>query len=567
MNGDIKRIVNINYKVIGSISLDIIGSLLGIYSTLLIREIIDSIFIEERIIEKFILFFVLVILQYLMLGLTAYLLSNEGDYQIHIIRNNLMQHLVYSPISKIDNKTSGELSSKIINNVNEVRNFLTTSFPLAVKGVLQVIVILGVLFNMDWKLTLIIFTAIPIESFFSYLIGNIIRTISISSQKEIGNLNSMIVETLSNLRSIKLNTAENQILLKFKEINENFFDLSKKNNKIATIFFTLQNLMNYFLVLLVILYGGIRVGQNTLTSGTLVSFIILLFQLIPPFQNISSYYNDLNKANGYARDIILILNENIELNNKSKVNDIGEPSNIKIENLSLKYEEQQVLKDINIDISKGEKIGIVGPTGSGKTSIINALTKLYFNTSGKVTINGVDSDTFPLSQWRSMFAIVSQENAILSGSLLDNMIFGLDKIPTMDEINKAVEISCLQKDIKDFPEGILTEVGESGVKLSSGQKQRLQIARAYLKNTSIIILDEATSNLDVDTEKKVLENLTKAREDIMLIVIAHRLNTILDSDRIYFVSNQQIEGYGSHSVLYKKHLPYKKFIDTQFIEN
>ncbi|WP_346244407.1 ABC transporter ATP-binding protein [Shouchella clausii] len=366
----------------------------------------------------------------------------------------------------------------------------------------------------------------------------------------------------------KLNNAENYVYNNFKQEVNNLFSLSVKADKVFSITQPLQRLFAITLIIVVIIYGGFRVSQGTLTTGTLISFMIFLLQLIGPINNVADFYNNYMNAKGSTEKIFSILNTKTEKNKLSNldIHSVSKPFTLSLKNATFAYSETIILKNINMCFKSGENIAIVGATGSGKSTIINLITRLYPLKEGMLFLNQKDALEINLYDWRSLFGVVSQENTIFSGSILDNLIFGLNYKPSEEKIEKALKIANLYTEIKHLSKGVYTLIGERGMKLSGGQRQRLQIARAYLKDADFLILDEATSSLDSNTEKGIIDNLKTIMKDKTIISIAHRLSTIVDADRIYFIENKVIKDFGTHFDLLKRVPEYRKYIKEQIIK-
>lgn len=481
----------------------------------------------------------------------------------------VQKRLVSIPICFFDNQNSGQLASRVINDSVLVKNFVTMTIPETITGTITVIGTVFVLFALDWKLALFIILLFPLEAMIAIPLGSFEEKITKKTQQRLSELSGITTEGLRNIRSIKLNVAEKKFLTKFKNNVQKLYKLSVKSDAVYAISGPFQSLVSFILIIFVLLYGGSRVSQGTLTWGTLTSFLIYFYQLIGPVNILASFYTNYKQTKGAIFKIVDILNtpiENYGMNNY-QINNLTKPYNLEIKKINFSYSSNiPILKDVSMNFPSKKKIAIVGPSGVGKTTVINIITRLYETQSGQILLNNVDSNKFNLQFWRSLFGVVSQGNTTITGTIFDNLVFGLTKLPTKQQIVEAIDIADLTQDIERLDNKLDSIVGEQGIKLSGGQQQRLQIARAYLKNPSFLILDEATSNLDADSEAKINLSLKKVMKGKTTIVIAHRLSTVVDADNIYFINNKKIVGSGTHTELLKTLPIYKKFVSEQFIK-
>lgn len=501
-------------------------------------------------------------------AISGSLISREGDKQITNIRLQIQKHLLNLPLSFFNQNNSGELASRVINDATVVKNFVSQSVPTAINNIITVLGTIGLLFLLDWKLTALILLIFPLFTIIAVPIGKVSKSISRDYQLKLSILNGVTTESFQNIRSVKLNIAENNIFNRFKEILIKLYKLSIKADVINAVLSPFQVLLSYGVVLILIIYGGIRVSTGTLTIGTLVSILIYFFQLVPAIQSLTNFYTSYKQATGSIEKISEIINIPVEKSiEKNRISEKQISNNLELKNAYFSYDNHKILKNINMFFPNKSKTAIVGPSGAGKTTIINILTKLYPLNMGEILLGNINSDNYDLSSWRRLFSVVTQENSIISGTIKENLIFGLNRDVSNNEIEECLKLANLWNEVKKMPETIYTIVGENGVKLSGGQRQRLQIARTYLKKAQFIIFDEATSNLDADSERLVTESMNKLAQTRTLIVIAHRLSTVIDSDRIYFLDHHQILACGTHSELLKELPAYKKFVDEQMLSN
>lgn len=544
------------------------GSALGIVVPLYIKDLIDlkNIFKSALSLSFIAKLAVVLVVQTILSSGGDFLISREGERQIVNIRQLLESHLLELPVSFFDEQDSGKLASRIINDSILVKDFITETIPSFITSLITVVGTFAVLFTLDWKLTLVIFTIFPLDAAFTIPLGNFEEKLTIDTQKSLSDLSGITTESLRNIRAVKLNGAETGILAKFVAKLKRLYKLSIKNDAVFAVLSPIQDMVSFVLIVSVLFYGGYRVQTSTLTVGALTSFLIYFFQIVNPINVLASFYTDCKQMKGAVSKISDILGKSTEKYHCRSLNvKVNEPYNLTISNLSFAYGQKKVLERINMQFPTEKKIAIVGPTGAGKSTLINLITRLYNPTSGAIKLNEINSNEFALEDWRSLFGVVSQENYIISGTIYDNLVFGLQQQPSASSLNEAIAIANLAEFIAGLKHGIAEVVGEQGIKLSGGQRQKIQIAQAYLRNPRFLILDEATSNLDANSEAEVSQALKHVMQGRTIITIAHRLATITDSDRIYFLDNKTIVGSGNHEELLKKVPKYRRFVKEQIL--
>lgn len=551
----------------------LIGILFGIASNIInlviplkIKQTIDlkKLLSNSNNFRLIIIIIILLFASSIISSLSDFLISREGDKEITNIRLKIQKHLLNLPLSFFNKNLSGELASRVINDSTVVKNFMAQSVPSFVNNTITLLGTIGILLFLDWKMTCLILMIFPLFSLIAIPIGKVSKKISSDYQSELSKLNGVTSESFQNIRSVKLNVAEKNIFKKFTNNLLKLYRLAVKADMINAVVSPFQMLLSYGLVLALILYGGIRVSGGSLSLGTLVSILIYFFQLLPALQSLSGFYNSYKQAIGSMEKITTMINLPIE-NSTGKEKILNKEQNLVLKNVSFSYDDRIILGNINMKFPEKSKTAIVGPSGAGKTTLINVVTKLYPLDSGEILLGRNNSNNYSLSEWRSLFSVVTQENSIMSGTIKDNLLFGLQRNVTDLEIERCLELANLWDDIRKLPKTIYTLVGENGLKLSGGQRQRLQIARSYLRNAQFIIFDEATSNLDADSEKLVTTSMNQLAKEKTLIVIAHRLSTITDSDCIYFIDKNQIQARGTHAELIKSLPSYRKFVNEQML--
>lgn len=562
------KLLKITPKLVLGILLSIIASLFGLVIPLIVRQFINlKNFTWTGFSKKLILVGIIVIVANLLIStLSDYLISSEGDRQVRSIRLRLQHKMFSLPQTYFDQQISGDLTSRIINDVGVLRSFLTETIPSTVTGVITIVGIISATFVLDWKLTVLMLFVFPLDAMVTIPLGRINGKIANQMQASLGQLTGITSESIKNIKTLKLNQAEKSFVEKITNAINKLFRLSLKTDRIAAVVGPLQSMLSFVLILIIILYGALRVKSGTLSTGTLGAFMMYFFQIISPINDVAMFYSDKKQMEGATKKIREIMNETPEETKVKIIQEVINKNNVlQIKNGFFAYQDKKVLKNINLEVRSGEKIALVGATGSGKSTIVKLLTRLYNLSAGEILLNDQDANAFSLKQWRSFFSVVSQDNSVLTGSIRDNLIIGLQNLVNDSELWQALEIAKLDDFVRQLPQGLDTVIGEQGSQLSGGQRQRLQIARAYLRKFKFLILDEATSSLDSDTEKQIMETLDKVTYEANcgIIAIAHRLSTISNSDRIYFLKNQRIIASGSHDYLYKNIKEYRRYVQEQ----
>jgi ATP-binding cassette subfamily B protein AbcA/BmrA len=381
-------------------------------------------------------------------------------------------------------------------------------------------------------------------------------------QDETAKFTSVLNQVLPETRLVKASNAENIEYKRGMKGITNLFTFGLKEAKIHALISPLISFVLMSVLVAIIGYGGVRVSSGELTAGDMVAFILYLIQIIMPMTQLTMFFTQLQKAMGATERISALLEheeENIfEGNTLEKVD---QP--IYVKNVDFAYGEEPILSNISFTIEPGQVTAIVGPSGGGKTTTFSLLERYYQPTNGSITLGETPINTYSLHSWRSQIGYVAQESALLSGTIRENICYGINRKVHDEELERVAKMAYADQFINELPEQFDTEVGERGIKLSGGQRQRISIARALLRDPQILMLDEATSSLDSKSEiyvQKALDNLMQGRTTL---VIAHRLSTVVDADQILFVEKGRITGSGTHDTLFETHDMYREFAKQQ----
>ena len=511
---------------------------------------------------------VLVVSMFLLKNLFSYLamyfITFLRNGVLKDIRNALYDKVVDLPIAYFSEKRKGDTIARITTDVQEIQVSFLSILELIVREPLMILFTIITMFLISAKLTLFVFIFIPVSGFIISRIGKSLKKRSDRVQSEQGQLLSIIEETLGGLKVIKGFNSQKIFGEKFKESTNRF-------NKFSNNLLHRQNLASptsEFLGILVISvllwYGGQMVlNDGDLEAGLFIVYMGLAYNILTPAKAISKASYSVKKGNAAAERVLEILNTESPLadapNAKTKTDFT---SQINLENISFKYEDDLVLKNFTLSVPKGKSVALVGQSGSGKSTIANLVTRFYDVNEGSISIDGDNIKNLTKHSLRNLMGIVTQDSILFNDTIKNNVLLGKEDASD-DDVIESLKIANAWEFVKDLPQGINTNIGDSGNKLSGGQKQRLSIARAVLKNPPIMILDEATSALDTESERLVQDALENMMRNRTSIVIAHRLSTIQNADLIVVMQKGEIVEQGTHSELLAKSGAYKKLVEMQ----
>lgn len=568
-----KNFMNLIYSVTKRKGLFVIGLLLSLFSsvaTLIVPQLTKNLIDTSQLakIDRKLLLVLLgaFLLQLLFGTLSGFILRFVGESTVKALREKLWDHLLVLPVSYYDEHKSGETTSRLLNDTNVVTNLVAQQFPGTISGLLQLIGALVILFLMDWQMAAMIFIGVPVLVLLMLPIGKIMAKLGRQLQKATADFSGDVTEKLGEIRLIKASNGENFEKNRGQEHLNKIFQISIKDAKVSA--FLQPIMMTAMLGMFVGLlgYGAIRVKAGTLSSGSLVAFLLYLVNVISPVATFAMLFAQVQRAMGATERLDQILNE------KKEVQDTGLDISVKgleisAENIYFSYEkEQEVLTDVSFTASPNKIIAFVGPSGSGKSTIFSLLEGFYEPDKGKIKVGEYDLKEIKLTTWRKQIGFVSQDSGVLAGTIKDNLNYGLEYPLPEERLWEGLNMAFAKDFVQNFPEQLETQIGERGVKLSGGQRQRLAIARAFLRDPEVLMLDEATASLDSKSEEQVQKALDQLMKGRTTFVIAHRLSTIVHADCIYFVENAHITGSGTHQELLKTHLLYQEYVKEQILE-
>jgi ATP-binding cassette, subfamily B, bacterial MsbA len=533
----------------------------------IVKPVLDNIFFEKNATLLY-LIPIGVILLYLFKGifeyLQAYLMGYVGQKVITDIRNVVFRCLQNQPLSFFDKTPTGVSISRIMNDVNLVQSTVSDAFTAVLKDAFTIVGLIAVVFYRDWKLAAIAFLVLPIAIYPIIAFGRKLRKVSTKTQKSLARLTSFLHETITGQRIVKAFSMEEYENKRFQSENETLFLINLKRYKIRALSHPIMEVLGGIAIAVIIWYGGSAVISGKSTPGNFFSFTAALLMLYEPIKRINKENHNIQQGLAATQRVFEIIDRKPEIIDKENAIRLGRlEGSIDFKNVFFKYEEKMVLKDVNLRINKSEVLAVVGESGVGKTTLVNLIPRFYEVTKGSIEVDGVDIRDVTVDSLRHNVALVSQDVILFNDTIRTNIAYGVE--PDQERIEEAAAMAYAHDFITNLSKGYETVVGEKGLRLSGGQKQRIAIARALYKDAPILILDEATSSLDATAEtevQKALENLMKGRTTI---IIAHRLSTVMNADRIIVLDSGTIVQEGNHPSLIEADGPYKKLYELQFI--
>ena len=483
------------------------------------------------------------------------------------IRVLLFNHISKLSLSFFNNTKTSELSSILIRDISGMRVAFSQSLQKLIVEPISIASFLILLFIIDVRFSILVIIIIPISGFFSYQIGQSIRRKSKRNSIQSAGILNIVKEALSNIKIIKIFNLEDSENKKFKTENKKYFNLIFKKSILSNLLTPINETIGLSVGILLIWFGGISVLEDqTMQSDDFIKFILLLFAMLQPIRKLSNVNVVFQNGIAAAERVFSILdNENKIVQRKNPIHIDDFNSSIKFKEVDFKYagNENMILENINLEIKKGHTVAIVGKSGAGKTTLSDLIPRFYDPYNGNIFIDNNDVKDYSLKSLRSLIGIVTQNIILFNDSIKNNIAYG-SKNANDKELTNALKSANLYDLVSKLDRGINTIIGENGIKLSGGEKQRLSIARALVKNPQILILDEATASLDSESEKKVHHAIDNVIKDRTVIVIAHRLSTIINADKIIVMDKGRIVEQGNHLELINLDGIYKKLYELQY---
>ena len=486
---------------------------------------------------------------------------------IRDLRNKLYSHFHYLSLSYFNKNKSGELTAVLVNDIDNMRNSLSIMFQKLFVEPINIIILMSLLFIVSTKLALIALLIIPISGIIIFGISHSIRRRSARSQAQLAGMTSMIAETIGSMRIVKAFATKGFEINRFAKETQKYYKLMIRRDRLRFVSSPVSETFGASIAALLLWVGARDVLViESISSEDFLRFILLLFSLFQPLKNLTNVVNELQNGLASADRVFAIMDIKSDIqdvDNAIKVKDLN--SSLSFNDVSFTYgnKDEKVLNNINFKINKGEIFALVGPSGAGKSTLVDLIPRFYDTLSGSIKIDGKDIKDLELKSLRSLMGIVTQETFLFDDTVKANISYGVENISD-DEIKDASKAANAHEFIKKLPDGYNTIIGERGVSLSGGQKQRIAIARAIVKNPPILILDEATSSLDSESEKHVQSAIENLMSERTVFVIAHRLSTVHNANKILVLENGQIVQEGKHDDLINVDGLYKQLHKMQF---
>lgn len=521
--------------------------------------------------QKMALLFICIMLvfAFFLRNLTTYMAS----YYMAAVRVNSIKDLraaVYNkilvlPLSFYSKQKKGDIIARITTDLQEIEVSIMNYLDVFIKSPITIIAYFAYMLGVSWELTLFVLCVLPIGGIVIGKIGKSLKKDSKEGMTRLSNMIANIEETISGLRIIKAFNAIDYTNEKFEEQNFGYSKLLKFVHRKRDLSSPMSELLSAIVISIVLWFGSTLIlsGDATITAANFIAYIVVFSQIIPPAKSFSHGFYNLQKGMASAERVFEILDADEVIHQKDNAKNITEfKDSIKYNNVVFRYGKDDVLKNINLTIEKGKMIALVGESGGGKSTMVDLLPRFYDVCEGSITIDGTDIRDYKIDDLRGLMGIVSQESILFNDTVHNNIAFGMHNA-TREEVIEAAKVANAHEFIMNLENGYDTYIGDRGMNLSGGQRQRLSIARAVLKNPPILILDEATSSLDTESEKLVQDALAKVMCNRTSVVIAHRLSTIQDADDIVVLAKGHIVEQGKHDELIAKSGVYKRLTDLQ----
>ena len=532
------------------------------------KEVVMSGSKEDALIKICFLVLIAFVLKNISGYLQAYFLSYVEQGTIKDIRDSAYKHLHKLPMSYFKHEKVGNLISRITNDVNVVQSSISAAFLNMIREPLTIIVFLGIALSISWRLTLLAIVVLPFSMLIIAWIGIKLRKQSGIIQAKMADITTILQEVISGVKIVKAFGMEKYENNKFMKETNNFFRLMLKIVRVRNASSPITEVLSTTVGVIIIYFGGLLVlKEQTLSASEFMGFLFAIFQLMPPIKELSSVNNRIQESSAAGDRIFEILDTPPIITDAPDAVEIDSfNESLKFDNVSFNYEDsnENVLKNVNFEIKRGEILALVGPSGGGKSTLVDLIPRFYDPVQGSILLDNFDIKKIKIKNLRSLMGIVTQETFLFNESVRNNIAYGLSNYP-LDKIEEVAKMANAHSFILELANGYDTIIGERGVMLSGGQRQRLSIARALLKDPAIMIFDEATSSLDNESESLVQEAIDRLMYNRTTIVIAHRLSTIRNATRILVLDNGEIIQCGKHSELIRERKGlYKKLYEMQF---
>ena len=482
------------------------------------------------------------------------------------LRNKLYGHFHLLPLEYFHGQKTGVLISRITNDITLVRGAVANGFAQVLRQGFLALVYLFLVFWASWKLALIAFLLFPPATLIIGKFGQKVRRSSVLTQEKMGNMTSVLQETISGIRVVKAFVMERFEIKKFTDAARDYFKTMVKLTRIGSLGPPLTEILGVFAAVLLLWFAGRDIVTGNLDPGRFFLFLFAMLSLMQPVRTLSHLNIDIQQGLAAAKRIFEVLDTEPKTKNDPEAIGINSlKDKIIFQNISFSYDssDKEVLSDVGFDVKAGEIVALVGPSGAGKSTLMDLLPRFYDPTSGEIRIDGINAKKIDLRSLRNLMGIVTQETILFNDTVWNNIAYGHDHA-SKEEVESAAKAANAHQFIMDMPQKYRTIIGDRGVKISGGERQRLAIARALFKNPPILIFDEATSSLDTESEALVQEAIDRLMKGRTVFVIAHRLSTIQNADKIVVLDDSKIVQMGNHKTLIQQEGLYKRLYEMQF---
>jgi len=499
--------------------------------------------------------------------LEIWLVSFVEQKVIKDLRDEVYSHILWQPLGFFSRYQIGNIISRITNDINALNTSLNTNFTRIIREPVVIIIFIAILVSISWQLTLVALLVIPLTGILISKIGQSLKRKSKRVQERIADITTIIEETISGIKIVKAFSMERYESGKFEHKTHEHFRAAFRQARLNRLSSPVSETLGIGIMVAVLWFGGkLVLSGDLISSEDFIRFLAVLFSVMAPIKSLGQFNNEVQISLASAKRIFTILDEPVEVVDQPGALEKKQFEHVvEYQDVTFRYTptDDHVLNQVNLTVAKNQKIALVGSSGAGKTTIVNLLPRFFDVTKGSIMIDGLDIREIKMSDLRSLMGIVTQEVILFNDTVANNIAYGMSDY-SMDRIEQAARLANAYNFIMDLPDGFTTMIGEKGMRLSGGQRQRISIARAILKNPPILIFDEATSSLDSEAERQIQEAIDNLMRDRTVFIIAHRLSSIIKSDKIIVLENGKIIDSGTHAELINRSKRYKYLYELQF---